>query len=211
MISDKILKIDISKVANIDPAINVWNIFDSEHPPFIHGKRKTGEGMEPSIILYENSNMNVSYDTQKLPIFSFIKYKSLMIHIDNGDNSVTQISNFFGVMTLQRYSAQKINNNETTFRIQVFMYLHGFWYFLKPIIKSYLSRWIENTWVEDLSMKQRRDKFHKLGFKDMKGMPDDINDRNNTEEFKYKLPLIRVLDDCDSHPFAHKNHKKLFK
>jgi len=208
---NRILKIDLKKLADIDPAINVWNIFDSEHPPFVHGKRKTGEGMDPSFIIFENSSMNVTYDTQKLPIISFFKYKSLMIHIDNGDNSVTQICNFFGVMTLQKYSAYKLSENQTEFRIQVLMYLHGFWYLLKPFIKSYLTRWINNTWIEDLAMKERKNKFHKLGFKEMIGMPTNIDARSSSSIYQSKLPLIRALSDCDSHPFSYKHHKELFK
>jgi len=209
--TDNILKIKIEKtLPSVSPEINVWNIFDSEHPPYMHGKRRTGEGMEASTILYENKEMNISLDTQKFPLFGFLKYRTVMCHVAFPDNSVTQYSSFFGVPTLQKYSAIKVDEKNTKFTIETFFYLTGLWRFLRRPIRFYVERWLSNTWEEDLEMKLRRDKFIKLGFRDMIGLPKNIDDRNSKNIQSFKLPLIRITNDGDSHPFSIRNQKKLF-
>jgi len=205
-----LLKIRLERTCKVDPAINVWNIFDSEHPPFIHSKRKLGEGMEPSYILYENDNMNVTLDTQRLPILSFIKYRSVMVHIAGQDNSVIQYSSFFGVPTIQKYSAIKGQDDSSSFVIVIVFYLSGMWIFAKPFIKFYVEYWLAKTWEEDLIMKVRRHKFNGLGFSNMSGLPKKISERYFNKEFIWKLPLPRVSEYADDHPFSKKNQEKLF-
>jgi hypothetical protein len=34
----KILKLKLVKYAKSSPEVNVWNIFDSEHPHYVHAK-----------------------------------------------------------------------------------------------------------------------------------------------------------------------------
>ena len=74
--NNKILKISLLRYSNCSPEVNIWNIFDNEHPPFMHGKRATGDGMDPSWVLFERENYNVTLDTQRLPFFTFIKIHS---------------------------------------------------------------------------------------------------------------------------------------
>jgi hypothetical protein len=202
--SGKLLKIKLERFSGTDPEINVWNIFDSEHPPFVHGKRKTGEGMEPSYFLYENDALNVTLDTQKLPFFSFLKYRSVMVHIATPDHSVVQFSSFFGVPTLQKYSASPTEGGPTKYTIQIVFYLTGLWKPLAPLIRWYVSRWLANTWAEDLVMKERRQKFLALGFRDMVGLPARVSDRDGRSQ-KLRIPLPRAKRDVESHPFFFPN------
>ncbi len=206
--SYKLLKIELERFSSVSPEINVWNIFDSEHPPFMHSKRKTGEGMDPSYMLYENNQMNVTLDTQRFPIFSFLRYRSIMVHIATEDNSVIQYSSFFGVPTLQKYTAMAIENGKTRFHIEVIFYLTGFWKLLAPIIRKYLTYWLSNTWDEDLVMKERRQKFLNFGFRDMRGLPENVSDRTGPVQ-KFKLPLPRAQNEVDSHPFCFRNINKI--
>jgi hypothetical protein len=200
----KLLHISLERYSNASPETNVWNIFDSEHPPYIHAKRQAGEGMDPSFILYESGNFNVTLDTQRLPLLSFIRYRSVMVHIATPDNSVVQYSSFFGVPTLQKYSAVAVENGRTKFNIDVVFYLTGFWKLLSPIIKKYVTFWLSKTWEEDLVMKQRRQKFLDLGFKDMRGLPDKVSERKGKVQ-KLTLPVPRAKSDVDAHPFCWKN------
>lgn len=205
--SYKLLNIRLIRHSNAAPELNVWNIFDAEHAPFMHGKRKTGEGMDPSYILFENDEMNVTLDTQRLPVLSFIRYRSIMVHIATSDHSVVQYSSFFGVPIVQKYSAIPNTGNpalgKTRYTIEIVFYLTGFWKPLAPLIKKYVTFWLGNTWVEDLVMKERREKFLELGFKDMAGLPREVSERNSRQQ-KLKLPLPRVLSEVDEHPFAFK-------
>jgi hypothetical protein len=200
----KLLRISLERFSNAAPEVNVWNIFDSEHPAFMHGKRKNGEGMDPSFILYETDNMNVTLDSQRLPIVSWIGYSSIMVHVATRDNAVVQYSSFFGVPTVQRYSATPTGAGITKYDIEIVFYLTGFWKLLAPLIKKYVTYWLRNTWDEDLIMKERRQKFLELGFRDMIGMPARVGERNGKVQ-ALKLPLPRVSDQVDSHPFCFKN------
>jgi hypothetical protein len=206
--SHKLLKIRLERFSKASPDINVWNIFDSEHPPYMHGKRKNGEGMDPSYMLYEDDKMNVTLDTQRLPVLSFIRYRSTMVHIATPDNAVLQYSSFFGVPTFQKYSASQTSDGRTKYEIEVVFYLTGFWKLLAPIIRKYVTYWLGNTWKEDLVMKERRHKFLELGFRDMRGMPDKVSERSGRVQ-KLKLPLPRIKDDVDDHPFCYKNLSKI--
>ena len=69
----KILKLKLVKYAKSSPEVNVWNIFDSEHPHYVHAKRKYGDGMDMSEALIENKNFCLTIDQQRLPFFTFIK------------------------------------------------------------------------------------------------------------------------------------------
>lgn len=200
----KLLKIRLERFSSASPEINVWNIFDSEHPPYMHSKRKNGEGMDPSYMLYENSEMNVTLDTQRLPVLSFIRYRTVMVHVATPDHSVLQYSSFFGVPTLQKYSAVPLSDGTTRYDIEVVFYLTGFWKLLAPIIRKYVTYWLGNTWIEDLAMKERRNRFLNLGFRDMKGLPSKVSQRNAKVQ-QLKLPLPRAKDDVDNHPFCYKN------
>jgi hypothetical protein len=207
---NNILKIKLKKIIKCSPEINVWNIFDAEHPPFIHGRRKYGDGMDPSFILFELKNINISLDTQKFPFFSFIKRKSIMFHYAADDNSVLQYSSFWGVPIVQRYEAKELENGFTEFEINIAFYLSGFWRLFRYPIKVYVNSWLEKTWLEDLVMKERREKFLNLGFKDLIGMPKKISLRKGKHQ-DLILPLPKALKEITSHPFYHKNLNKIFK
>ena len=87
---NKILKVKLVKYASTPSEINVWNIFDNEHSHYVHKKRKYGDGMGMSQVMVENKNFCLTIDEQRLPIFTFIKRKSLMFHYVHSDNSVYQ-------------------------------------------------------------------------------------------------------------------------
>lgn len=205
----KILKIKIQKKIKCSPEINVWNIFDSEHPKYIHGSRKLKDGMDQSFILFEKNNFNITLESQKLPIFSFIKRKSLMLHYANPDNSVTQYSCFWGIPILQHYTAEIQPDKKTLFKIQIAFYLEGLSVLLSPILDRYTRYWLENTWNEDLILKLRREKFLNLGFKDCYGLPKDLNKRNRKNQI-LTTPVPRAKKEILSHPFFYKNIEKIF-
>ena len=211
MMQNKILKIRLVKFANTPPIISAWNIFDTEHAPFIHGKRSLGDGMEPSTLLIENKDFFLTIDEQRMPIFKFITRKSLMFHYRDLNNTVYQWSCFWGIPILQRFYVKKESDNNFKHVIDYAFELSGYKKFLAPIIKKYALSWMKNTWNEDLVMKTRYYKFLKYGFKNMKGLPDKISDREhefNDEDIKIPLPKIGI--NSKNHPFFIKNIDKIF-
>ena len=213
--SPKILKITLNRRAKCSPDINIWNIFDNEHPPFMHGKRENGDGLDPSFVLFEKDNFNVTLDTQKMPFMSFIKRQSVMFHYaDLETNTVYQYSTFHGILIAQMYSANeckgldpKINEVFSDFKINIAFYLVGWKKILAPLINWYASKWIAQTWEEDLVMKERRFKFINLGFQDMKGLPRNVSERIGITQ-SLNLPLPKAQVSMLDHPLSYKNLRK---
>ena len=108
---NKILKVKLEKYASTPPEISVWNIFDNEHAHHVHGKRQYGDGMDMSQVMIENKNFCLTIDEQRMPIFSFIKRKSLLFHYVDSDNSVYQWSYFWGIPIAQKFSVAKESKN----------------------------------------------------------------------------------------------------
>ena len=70
---------------------------------------------------------------------------------------------------------------------------------------------MENTWNEDLVMKERYFKFLNHGFKNMKGLPKKAKDRNiDKNSVEIKIPQPRIMNHVTSHPFYFKNISKVF-
>ena len=212
--TSKILKISFTKHAQCEPEVNIWNIFDIEHPPFMHGKRKHGDGMDPSAILFEKDNFNITLDTQRLPFLTFIKRQSIMFHYaDIENNTVYQYSSFHGILIAQKYTAEICSDIKdqkdvlSKFDVNIAFHLEGWKIILSPLIRWYASKWLTQTWVEDLEMKERRQKFIDLGFQDMKGVPASLSQRIGKKQF-LNLPLPRADEKMIDHPFAYKYLKK---
>ena len=132
-----------------------------------------------------------------------------MVHVATDDNTVIQYSSFFGVPTAQKYSSAPAEDGMTRYYIEIVFCLTGFWKLLSPVIKRYVSYWLGNTWIEDLGMKERRHKFLDLGFRDMRGLPNKVSERNVRLQ-KLNLPLPRAQGVVDDHPFSAKNIANLF-
>lgn len=210
MSKDKILKIRLVRYTKTPPAISSWNIFDTEHSSFIHGKRTFFDGMEQSRLLIEKENFFLTIDIQKLPFIPFIKRKSLMFHYKDKENSVYQWSIFNGITIVQKYSAVKDGVDDYRHTVDWAFQLDGYRKLLSPIIKVYAKYWMKKTWDEDLVLKERYYKFLKYGFKNMVGLPNKISDRYSNyidEDIKTPLPKINVIP---SHDFFLQNIKKLF-
>jgi len=208
---NKIIKVKLVKYAKSSPEVNVWNIFDSEHPHYIHAKRKYGEGMDMSEALIENKNFSLTIDQQRLPILSFIKRKSLMFHYIDHDNSVYQWSYFWGINIVQKFSCVKHKGEFYKHTIQYAFELRGLMKVFSKIIEIAAKRWMEKTWDEDKVLKERYYKFLNHGFKNMKGLPKKVEDRFlKDDKLDIKIPPPKIMDDVISHPFYFKNISKIF-
>lgn len=208
---NKILKISLTKFANTPPIISAWNIFDTEHAPYIHGSRTMGDGMNESKLLIENQNFFLTIDEQKMPIFSFIKRKSLMFHYRDLNNTVYQWSCFMGIPIVQRFKVDKVNENNYKHTIDYAFELSGYHRFFSSLIKFYASKWMKQTWEEDLIMKQRYYKYLGYGFQNLKGLPEKIKDRfKEINENDIKIPLPKIKENSKTHPFFFNNIEKLF-
>ena len=189
----KLLKIKFEADAETPSLINVWNIWDTEHPEYIHGSRTLNDGMNHLKVYIENENFYLSLDEQKFPIFSFFKRKSLMFHYRDKNNDIYQWSCFLGIPIAQKFSVIKISNDKYKHIIQYIFQLDGLKKFLSPLIEVYAKSWMKKTWEEDLVLKKRYYKFLKYGFQNMKGLPEKIEERSNINfEKNIKIPLPKT-------------------
>jgi len=209
---NKILKVKLEKYSNTPSEISVWNIFDNEHGHHIHNKREYGDGMDISQIMIEDKNFCLEIAQQRMPIFSFIKRKSVLFHFVDNDNSVYQWSCFWGIPIAQKFSVAKESKNGLyKHTLQYAFELSGVMKFFSKLIEKYAKKWMEKTWKEDLVMKERYFKFLTHGFKNMRGLPEKIEDRYiDTNSIEVKIPQPRIKDHVTSHPFNFRNISKIF-
>lgn len=207
----KILKIKLVKYANTPPIMSAWNIFDTEHPAFVHGNRQHGDGMEASTVLVENKDFLLTIDKQRMPFLKFIKRESLMFHYRDINNTVYQWSCFWSIPIVQKFSVTEETKDNFKHVIQYAFELTGLKMFLSPLIKLYAKKWMAATWDEDLIMKERYYKFLKLGFINMKGLPKHSSERvNKNENIDVKFPVPKINSDIKNHPFVYNKISKLF-
>ena len=83
---------------------------------------------------------------------------------------------------------------------------------VKPFLKIMIPKWNEKVWLEDLPIKIRRQKVLNMNFKDFKGLPEKINEREKIkdENYSFKLPIPRPINSSrDRHPLALKFRDKI--
>ena len=64
-----------------------------------------------------------------------------------------------------------------------------------------MATWNERVWLEDLSLKLRRHRVLRWGFRDFVGFPDGVDDRVSDEIFEQRLPVSRP-EGCDVDAYA---------
>ena len=164
-----------------------------------------------SQVMIENKNFCLTIDEQKMPILTFLKRKSLMFHYMDSDKSVYQWSYFMGTPIAQKFSVAKEKNGSYKHTIQYAFQLSGVMIFFSKLIKLMAKKWMENTWNEDVIMKERYYKFLQHGFKNMQGLPIKKEDRNiSSDSIDVQIPMPRIKTEVTSHPFYFKNMSKLF-
>ena len=73
-------------------------------------------------------------------------------------------------------------------------------------LKILIPKWNEKIWIEDYSVKIRRQKILNLNFKDFTGLPTDKNLRKcENQNYIFKLPVPRPKNSSrDLHPLSVK-------
>lgn len=166
------MKIEFEIVNIIDtyPEIIWWNSWDGEHLVYIHKSYSN-----PSI-KYLNTNISIFEDSIKIPYIG-IRLRSLVTILQTDENS--QLS-FAKNWLFNGYNiiSTKFINGKTHVKVKYTIETYAFisFFFSKLIIKS-LKEWNKKIWLEDLPLKNRRDKALQYGFEDFKGLPLNINDR----------------------------------
>ena len=127
---------------------------------------------------------------------TFWFYSSLPL----GNFLIIKISSYFSHIMDLKYLFYILNSMYNFFSIILFSKI-----LLKPLLKKIIPIWNERVWLEDLPIKLRRQKILDLNFKDFKGLPLNIKDRNLNNPIKFKLPITRPRKSTrDKHPLSEK-------
>ena len=181
----KILEFDFTRKVKASHAAIMWNYWDHEHLYVVH------ENYKDAKIIYEKDNYAVYLLTYKLPIFRFLTSKSLNIQILENKNTL-KIFNM-GFLNLPIHTTITVNEfdqDHSEVKINYKFYLKGWRRVLEPFLPKMIKSWNEKTWREDLSLKLRRTKIQRLGFKDFTGLPI-LKERKNDGKIEIKLPIKR--------------------
>ena len=101
---------------------------------------------------------------------------------------------------------RKIEKEKSEIDINYKFCLKGWQLVLLPIFKKLIYKWNHQTWIEDLPVKQRRQKVLKLNFRDFRGLPDNVDERVYDGELELQIPVPRPKTSTrDLNPFNNKN------
>jgi len=168
--------------ANIDSIL--WNYWDHEHLYVVHDNYLNAK------VFFEDSKLACLFLDFKLPVFSFLKSRSLNIMYMQNKNTIKVFNQgLFGLVSETTISINEIESNFCKLKMTYKFFLSGWLRVLEPFLEKMTRNWNKKVWDEDLSLKLRRSNLLQRGFKDFIGMTDE---RKKVQEFN--LPIKRHLD-----------------
>ncbi len=182
----KIIERTYVREAPFSAAVMMWNHFDHEHLTVVHS------GYTEAQILSESPHTVVSVITYKLPVFSFLRARSISTIVRTGEYSFQDFKmSLFGVPSIVSIDIEPKGKDMSRYTVKYQFILHGWRKLLAPIMYRMMDIWNERVWNEDLPLKIRRQLALRNGFKDFVGMPAKLADRRNDAPLRVKLPLAR--------------------
>jgi len=203
MKNSDVLEVEIHKKINCSKDVALWNYWDHEHLDIVHG------GYKESHILYDKNNFMFRVDNIKVP-FPFIKFQTPLFMVQHDEDTIYVYAVQIGVISKTTITVKSLNTSSCHITMNYKFYLNGWRKILKPFLKIMIPKWNEKVWLEDLPIKIRRQKVLDMNFKDFKGLPEKINERekNKDENISFKRPIPRPINSSrDQHPLALKFRK----
>ena len=196
----KLLNIKIKNTVEASKDVVFWNYWDHEHLDVVH------TGYANSNIMYDASNFLFRIDSIKIPLIPFLNFKTPIFMVQHDEDTMLTYAQMFGITSLTKIKVKEIDKNKSEIVTSYHWYLEGIQILLYPILKKLIPVWNNRTFKEDLPLKLRRQKIVEMNFKDFRGMPPKISDREGIN-YKFKLPIPRVVNSTrDRHPL---NQRKI--
>ena len=181
----KIVEFDFARKVNASHAAIMWNYWDHEHLYVVH------ENYKDAKIIHENENYAAYLLTYKIPIFRFLTSRSLNIQILEDKNTLKVFNMGFLNLPIQTtITVNEFDQDHSEVKMNYKFYLKGWRRVLEPFLLRMVKSWNEKTWKEDLSLKLRRTKIQRLGFKDFTGLPP-LKNRPIDGKIENNLPIKR--------------------
>lgn len=201
----KILNITFKRKVNCSASICLWNHWDNDHINYTHKNFYTA-----SEIFYEDDRTILCYHNLKIPLIPFFKINTIDMTVLKDKNTVCTYGFQFGVPSLSTVKYKDVAKDKCLVEVNYKFKFSGINIALYPLIKFLIPRWNETTWNEDLPLKLRRQKVKRMNFKDFKGLPGKIKDRNFSGKVDFSLPISRLRKNdskLTKHPFYNFGRK----
>tara|TARA_B100000780_G_scaffold276847_1_gene246253 strand:- start:175 stop:774 length:600 start_codon:yes stop_codon:yes gene_type:complete len=196
---NNLLDLTFQKEIDCVPEVAWWNYWDHEHLDVVHSNYKKSD------ILYDKDNFLFRIDEIKIPLVPFISAKTPIFMVQHNSENMYCYAVQFGVISKTTITIKKIGIKKSLIKMNYKFYLNGWRILLKPLLKKMIPIWNERVWLEDLPIKLRRQKVLDLNFKDFRGLPLNIKDRNFEGPIKLRLPIPRPRKSTrDIHPLSEK-------
>ena len=186
----KIIEIYCHQETDCAAGVGMWNYWDQEHILSTHG------GIDESNVVYEREGVAINLFSMRFPVLSFLKINSMVTMIREDENTIVVYNTMAGMPAMTRIEITEPEKDRSVYHMRYRFILYGWREWLSPLIEWYLRKrvpwWNDRQWREDLPIKQRRQKVMRAGFKDFKGLPDDVQDRHYDGPLNCELPVPRL-------------------
>lgn len=182
------LKLELSKEMDCPADVVIWNYYDHEHLLGTHFKL-----YHEARVLAERDDWALVYRKSKIPIVPFSN-AGIGFQFMDGNIMKTFHLDRVGFLLEMEVHFHDLPDDRSRMDIVYMIRVPKWMSFLQPIFEKVFSSWLDNAWAEDVPMRLRRWKVHKLGFKDFHGV-DWINNKEkqpeeyNDEKYVCKLPV----------------------
>mgnify|MGYP007063686478 FL=1 len=201
----KILNLTFKRKVNCSANVCLWNHWDNDHINYTH------KGIySESEIFYEDDRVTLYFHSLKVPLIPFLKVSTIDMTVLKDKNTVCTYGFQFGIPSLSTAKYKDIGKDKCSVEVNYKFKFTGLKIILYPLIKFLIPRWNETTWNEDLPLKLRRQKIKRMNFKDFKGLPEKIKDRNFKGQIDFKIPIRRLQKNDNKltkHPFYNYGKK----
>jgi len=185
--------------------IVIWNYFDHEHVVGTHYHH-----YHKVHVLAEKDGWCLCKRYYKLPIIN-LRASSLGFMWLESPNVIRSIQfGKFGLVTLyQRLEIQDLGPENCMVISEYSVEVPEFFQIFQSLFEKVIRRWFADTWDEDATMRRRRWKVWKLGFRDFSGLPY-VNERTRASQPQYRpypidLPVPKstaILNEVLERPFS---------
>src|SRR5687768_5931007 len=163
----KVLEQRYIREVGASSAAVTWNYWDHEHLVVVH------KNYTDAKILYEDEHMAALLLTYRLPVFSFLKSRSLNVMVQQRPNVIKAMNvGILGIPVVTTVHIDEDRPDHCIIHIKYRFFLQGWRVFLEPLLRRMIPKWNQTVWQEDLPLKLRRHKMLRLGFRDFYGLPE---------------------------------------
>ena len=182
----KVIEKEIVREIDAARAVVLWNYWDHEHLYVVHKNYTSAK------VVYEDEKIAVYLLTFKLPVFSFLKSKSLNVMIQKDRNTIKVYNvGLFGLPSATTIVVEELGKDRSKITMNYKFVLTGWKNILAPFLPGMIIKWNQQVWEEDLPLKIRRQKVLRNGFVDFMGLPKDVQKRIFDDDLELILPIVR--------------------